>query len=469
LLSFLILVFLVIAPITTFYAIGWRFDFKTNKFYEIGALFLKIQPKNTEIWIDGKLNKKTDFLFGSVLIEGLLPKTYSIQIKKDGYNDWQKDFEVKKREVTEAKNIFLFPKNPELSVLSQNTDALFLGKNDKQILFKKINEEDAKNIFWELYSLDLKTGERKLILSQKDILRAYAPQATSKEAVAILNGALSLDSKKIVVTTEIKGKTYYYFFDTNKKEQGAIAIKEDLSKINFQPFSGNGADVLFLKNNKIYGWSSDKKTSSLLYQKDVLSFAISENGIYFIDPDGYIYSSDVSFSNPSKINDYAFPIKKNGNYNIEVKEPRVFLQEDSSLYLLDKENNNFKQISLLSEQYSLSPDKKRLAYSKDGELFVFFIENIQERPERQFGQEIKIAKFPGEKISQIYWLNDYYLIIKVGDNIKITDTDNRGKINIINFASLPNLQGIAWSIDGENLFALAKGNLYISKKLKFGF
>jgi len=66
--------FLLIAPSAIFYSQGYRFDFDSKKITQTGGLFLKVFPKSAEIYLDGKLKKKTDFFFGSILIENLLPK-----------------------------------------------------------------------------------------------------------------------------------------------------------------------------------------------------------------------------------------------------------------------------------------------------------------------------------------------------------------------------------------------------------
>ena len=84
------LLFLLAAPSAILYSQGYRLDFENKKLTQTGGFFLKAEPKQVEIYIDGKLVKKTDFFFGSALIENLLPKRYKIEIKKEGYHPWEK-------------------------------------------------------------------------------------------------------------------------------------------------------------------------------------------------------------------------------------------------------------------------------------------------------------------------------------------------------------------------------------------
>ena len=98
------ILFFLIAPTITLYSMGYRIDFDSKKIVQTGGFYFKVSPKNVQILIDEKIEKKTDIFFGSILIKNLLPKEYKVQIKKEGYLPWEKTLEIKERGVTEAKN-----------------------------------------------------------------------------------------------------------------------------------------------------------------------------------------------------------------------------------------------------------------------------------------------------------------------------------------------------------------------------
>ena len=112
-----------------------------------GGLFLKIEPKQAEIYIDGELEKKTDFLFGSALIKNLLPKNYAVSVEKSGFLPWEKNLKINEKEVTEVKSIILFPANPVFTILPENETNPFLEVKatttvPKNILaYQKINND----------------------------------------------------------------------------------------------------------------------------------------------------------------------------------------------------------------------------------------------------------------------------------------------------------------------------------------
>jgi len=108
--------FLLIAPSAIFYSQGYRFDFENKTLTQTGGFFLKAGPKQVEIYIDGKLAKKTDFFFGSALVENLLPKRHKIEVKKEKYLSWEKTLEIREKEVTEVKDLVLFPENLNFNI-----------------------------------------------------------------------------------------------------------------------------------------------------------------------------------------------------------------------------------------------------------------------------------------------------------------------------------------------------------------
>lgn len=138
----LLVLFFLITPLVVLYSQGYRFDLEKRKFVLTGAFFFKVEPKNAEVWISDKLKKETSILFGSILIENLLPKSYQVQIKKPGYHPWKKNLEIKEKLVTEAKNIVLVPENLKFSTFLENIKDFRFSANGKEIIYKKNNEKE---------------------------------------------------------------------------------------------------------------------------------------------------------------------------------------------------------------------------------------------------------------------------------------------------------------------------------------
>jgi len=116
--SICVFLFILTAPSVIFYSQGYRFDFANKKIVQTGGLYFKAAPRSAQIYINGKFKDTTSIFTSSSLVENLMPKTYAVEITKEGYYSWQKTLEVKEKQVTEAKNITLIPKIPDLAKLN---------------------------------------------------------------------------------------------------------------------------------------------------------------------------------------------------------------------------------------------------------------------------------------------------------------------------------------------------------------
>ena len=133
----------MIAPTVILYSQGYRIDIDQKKITQTGAFYLKVKPNNVFINIDGEAVKKTDFLFGSTLTKNFLPKTYTVEISRDGYYTWRKALEIRARHVTDAKHVILFPKNIEFRETNKDIEDIELNKlspYEKKIANAKENE-----------------------------------------------------------------------------------------------------------------------------------------------------------------------------------------------------------------------------------------------------------------------------------------------------------------------------------------
>jgi len=114
-----VFLFILMAPAVVFYSQGYRVDFDNRKIVRTGGFYFKVVPSRAEVYLNNELKKNTSIITNSVFIENLLPKTYEVEIKRSGYHPWKKTLEVKEKEVTDAKNITLFPQNPQFTILNQ--------------------------------------------------------------------------------------------------------------------------------------------------------------------------------------------------------------------------------------------------------------------------------------------------------------------------------------------------------------
>lgn len=100
-----------IGVVVSYYARGFRFDYKSFKFQPNGILVIKSEPDGASVYINGELKTATNATIS------LSPGSYDVEVRKDGYFDWYKRLVIDKEIVTQA-NVSLFRNVPSLSPAS---------------------------------------------------------------------------------------------------------------------------------------------------------------------------------------------------------------------------------------------------------------------------------------------------------------------------------------------------------------
>lgn len=139
----------------TYYARGYRLNFKTFKFLPSGILVIKSEPDGASVFVNGELKTATNANMT------LAPGTYDVEVKKDGYFTWDKRLTIEKEIVTQA-TISLFKNVPSLSptTLSGATNVI-MSENGSKIVYSVLpakNIDAAKIGLWSLDTFSLPLG-----------------------------------------------------------------------------------------------------------------------------------------------------------------------------------------------------------------------------------------------------------------------------------------------------------------------
>lgn len=409
---FFLIVFLLFGPIIVLYSQGYRLDLNPpeggKRLIQTGGLFLKIIPRQAEVYINDKFSRRTDLFFGSALIDNLLPRKYKITIRKEGYHSWEKELEIREKEVIEAKNIILFTENPVFDILSRNIENFWLSPNEKRIAIQEKNNPEEN--LWSLKIYDLEKNIKSHLLSEEDI--------SQTNSVDLLELEWSNTSNEIYIKTAL-----------NENEEKNFLL--NLERI--PPFPVERKITLPPENT------------------------IASQNSYYLDKSGYV------FNNEEKLNENPFPIEEKNEYDLKIFQDFIFLKENQSLYLFNRETKSFDFFFEKINDLKISPDNNKLVYFSDSEIWLFFLKNNTSFPQSKAGESIFLLRF-SEKIEDIFWLNSDYLIFNSRNNLKIAEIDDRDKINIINFAEFKDLK-IFWNQTDKKLYLSTQGELLVSEKL----
>ena len=397
--------FICATPVAVLYSQGYRFNFEEKKFIQTGGIFFKTQPKQAEIYLDGKLKKKTSFIFGSLLVSNLIPNKYEVQVKKEGYHSWQKTLEVKERQVTEAKSIVLFPEDVTLDVLTQGVEKLWFSPDQRKIILK---ENTQNNWALKLYEID--KDLKSHLIDNRDI---------STKSSNLLSLEFSEDSKEVTILVELTESIRYFKFSLD----------------TFPPILTQTAPPSPLPQN-------------IITQKEI------NTDTYALINLGHLYK------NQDKLTQTPFPIKQETEYKLEIFRDFIFLLENEDLYQFDKETQSFEKILEGIQYLKMSPDKNRLACFSNQEIWILFLSDVNGGLQKKAGDKVFLIRLSG-KIDNPFWLNSHYLIFNMGEVVKITEVDERDRVNIIDIAEIKNPE-IFWNKTDKRLYILSEGNLYFS-------
>lgn len=452
--------FFLITPFIVLYSGGYRIDWNLKRIIKTGGFYFKVWPEGVQVFIDGKFKKKTGLLSNSVYINNLTPKEYKIEIKKEGFQTWQKNLEIKDNWVTTSDNVILIPENPKIVNLSQKVGDFFFSPDQRKLIIK----EDS-NKGWDLKIIEFPSFLTQEIYPKNNLFSGF-----QSADVELLDLKFSQDSNRILLTTKEKENVRYWILELQSPLQEQTP--EDLISLDFlgneaEDVSFNPQDVqkiFFIKKTNLFNASIVTKIADLNpILKNVISYEIFEGDLFRISSDGFFFKTDLTGGNEEKLNSDPFPIKKDKEYQIYIKSPYFFLKEGEVLYMLKPDSTSFEKISEPARDINFSPDGNKMLYFNNYEIGVLFLEKKESQPPNEALENLFLTRL-SEKINQVGWLNSNYLLFTVGNKIKISEIDDRDKINIYDFAEF-NSPKIFFNQFDKKLYILSEGNLSFSEKL----
>ena len=413
----LLFIFILFAPILILHFQGYRIDLEERRLTQTGGLFVKTIPKQTDIYLNDKLSKKTDFFFGSVLIESLLPKRHNIKVKKDGYSSWEKTLEIKEKEVTEVKNIVLFPEDLPFELLGKGILDVWFSKDNKIIVWK-----EEKDNLWSLKLYNLEKNFKSLLINEKD----FPENEAELIALNFLEEEKNLINIEIIIEEQLKNFL--------------IDISQELSTLK--------------ETSELPSLDED----IIVAQKDL------DGNIYTLDNFGHLYKNNTFLSTKEKITKEPFPLKQEIEYTIYPFRDFIFLKDgERNLYLLDQKEKVFKKFSEDVRDLEISPDLKKLAYFSGREIHVLFLKEQNSQPTKRKGENLFLFRL-SEEITDIFWITSNYLSFNTENGIKITEIDDRDKINTVTITDFKNSE-LFWNSKNKRFYVLVGENLWVSNKL----
>lgn len=263
-------IFIFLATVTTLailYGTGYRLFFEKGQpaISKTGILHVKSIPTGAQVYINGHLDTATEDSIN------LTPGKYEVTIAKDGYRDWQKDFEIQK-EVVQSADARLFPKAPTLQGISTfSVDSVVVDPSGTKLAFKVASQSARKN---GVYVFDMTARTFPVLAGQSNSTQV------ADDTIALFSTAdisWSPDGKQLLASVSGKTENIYYLLKSDtlndKPQDLTLALKnvQDLWKTQLKEKETAQAKSLkpavrkFAKEQfRILSWSPDE--NKILYQ-----------------------------------------------------------------------------------------------------------------------------------------------------------------------------------------------------------
>lgn len=425
LLTILAPIFLIVTTYTIYYAQGYRvfFDNETKqlKILQTGGAFFEIQPRGCKISIDGKSPMKLSFIDKNIFIENLTPGTHSFSIEKEGYQPWSKNLEIFKKQVTDARDIILFKNRFEFEDFS-------LNDNDNILNFYQIPQNNKIVI----QSQNATTSDWSLAL--------YNPENKSQDIIFTASSSMPFYDFEFVEEDEAIITTNKYISLNIKDKKSKIFTSKNQALINLEGFS----------------------TSSQKIIEQSLAHKIIGSNVYYFAKDGLLYMADTDLKDSLAISKTKIAVPWGQTVKLINLDKKIFLLAGIKLYFLDQIKGDLTLIHKTVKDISLSPDKKIVAINTDNEIYLYYLDDQTMPLTRKMGEKVFLDRFYSP-INNLQWLNNSYLLVNSGLEIKAIEIDNRDKINSALIANINNAKSL-FLPNIKKLLILSNGKPIISNE-----
>lgn len=431
--------FFVLLAIILYYSFGYKYNINNGKTVRVGAIITKIEPKKSDIYIDGELFKDNllgDLFSDYVKIENLSAGEHNIRITKNDYSAWEKNIRIEGGYITELKNVVLLKNNYEENILlsgmitnPESDNNIWANNKKDKIAYQKIDEEKS-NVF----VFNTKDNSRKAIINF-DILPLEECENynfdniiwSNNDTRIILRANCNGDYSRYLVNLENKDRIYKLdaILNPNKKIANDWNFHFDKS-------------LFYLKNNSLYKFDYDKlKSEKIIINISGFSI-IGDFAYYFKINDNNLYSINyLKPDTPKKI----FTMNDNFNSNLPskiIKSKRntyLILSESGNLYFVD-ENNKITFVNSFAKNVCFSNNDKRIIYNNDHEIWIYYIyEKIFQPSKKERANEL-ITRYSGNINNVFLYKDEEHLLYQEGKVFKFIELDNRDKVNIFDILEL---------------------------------
>lgn len=190
-------IFFITAPLLVLYTAGYRYSFSTGIVTRTGVLSITTSPRSAEIYLDDQYaGAKTP-----EVLKRILPGTYNIELRKDGYHSWTGEVEIKSGQTEQLQNIQLFLDSEAQLLFDKETTIISVNPQGDIIAYATY--EGGWEEIW-LYSPEQNSHtlvNQQIANNQKNLELAWSAQGTYLSAFDADDGTVKIYKKDATLVT----------------------------------------------------------------------------------------------------------------------------------------------------------------------------------------------------------------------------------------------------------------------------
>ena len=395
---FLVLLFVIAATLVIFYSMGFRIDFKNFAVTETGGIYVRSNPSDIGIVLDGKqIKNRSGILNSGTLIDDLSPGIYALNIDFDGYASWQKDVRV-------------------LPGIVSVFDSIVLISNDgREKLMDAVHE--------------FRFANGLLVTRTQDTIEFDGAQITGNEIIDFTDGGN-------VITQDIASENYYLSNISdlesslnlttmfNNLKEIRLDLPGAVSIVKIAPYPFDDSRFVVMTARALYVLNTDdSEIEQIGEQTD--DFFVANDEVFWVNDEG-LWSYGLVLGNKSLI-DNSFT-KSDDIRKVDASDDRLIVLRGSGvLSYIDRDSLNTTTTYVTARYFSFSPNRQLLMFEgTNGAIIVYDFEE-----EEDGKQLIPLVDLSGASVDKVAWYEDnaHIFVKDSSGSLKFIEIDNSTPIN----------------------------------------
>lgn len=164
--------------------------------------------------------------------------------------------------------------------------------------------------------------------------------------------------------------------------------------------------------------------------KEFINLSKSNNIFYIQKPSYILYRTDPTGTFQEQISLTPLPVNQEYQIFTSSNQRITVLSGNQELYLFNQETKAFELISRHVKGLEFSADNKKLLYFTPLEIWVFYLEDAINQPNKRAGQKELITRL-SQEIKDALWYSktNQHIIFNINNTVKIIELDGRDERN----------------------------------------